>query len=95
MQVANNAVVSIHYTLLGEDGIEIESSRGIRTAGGGPGRPWRHHPGPRKGACSGHSVGDRLEVDVEPADAYGPRGKGISSAFRKSIFAMRRVCDRA
>lgn len=85
MQVTNNVVVSFHYSLRGDDGGEIESSRGS----GQPVVALIGHggiiPGLEK-ALLGHSVGDTLEVEVEPADAYGPRMEGNIQRVPKKYF---------
>jgi FKBP-type peptidyl-prolyl cis-trans isomerase SlyD len=69
MQITSDAVVSITYTLSDDDGIIIDSNVGR------PALVYLHGhdniiPGLEKG-LEGASAGDRLKVDVEPADAYG------------------------
>ncbi|CBL45655.1 Putative peptidyl-prolyl cis-trans isomerase, FkbP family protein [gamma proteobacterium HdN1] len=69
MQVADNKVVSFHYTLKDPDGNEKETSRDDEPL------TYLHGadnivPGLEK-ALIGKSVGDRLEVVVPPADGYG------------------------
>jgi FKBP-type peptidyl-prolyl cis-trans isomerase SlyD len=85
MQVANNTVVSIHYTLSDETGQEIESSR----MSGQPIEALIGHggiiPGLEK-ALIDHAVGDRVEVDVEPADAYGERNEAQVQRVPKKYF---------
>jgi FKBP-type peptidyl-prolyl cis-trans isomerase SlyD len=85
MQVTNNVVVSFHYSLRGEDAVDIESSRGS----GQPVVVLVGHGGIIPGlerALLGHSAGDRLGVDVEPADAYGPRMEGNVQRVAKKYF---------
>ena len=74
MTVENRKVVSFHYTLKGENGEQLESSR--------EGQPMSYlHgagniiPGLEK-AMAGKETGDAFEVTVEPAEAYGERNPG-------------------
>ncbi len=69
MQVSSGAVVSIAYTLTDDDDIVIDSNVGR------PALVYLHGydniiPGLESG-LEGASAGDRLKVDVQPADAYG------------------------
>jgi FKBP-type peptidyl-prolyl cis-trans isomerase SlyD len=69
MQVTSGAVVSITYTLVDDDDIVIDSNVGR------PALVYLHGhdniiPGLESG-LEGASAGDRLKVDVEPANAYG------------------------
>ncbi len=69
MQVTSGAVVSINYTLTDDEGVVIDSNVGR------PALVYLHGhdniiPGLEKG-LEGASLGDRLKVDVQPADAYG------------------------
>ncbi len=69
MQIQDNAVVSIHYTLTNEAGDTIDSSAGAEPLA------YLHGaaniiPG-LENALLGKTVGDKLEVTVAPADGYG------------------------
>lgn len=69
--VASNSVVSIHYTLKDDSGETLDSSRG------GEAMSYLHGasnivPG-LESALEGKSVGDSLDVVVEPSDGYGER----------------------
>jgi FKBP-type peptidyl-prolyl cis-trans isomerase SlyD len=70
MEISNNTVVSIDYTLTGDDGQVIDSSEGRE-----PLQYLHGHqniiPGLEK-AIEGHSEGDELEVAVQPDEGYGP-----------------------
>lgn len=69
MQIADNAVVSMHYTLTDDDGTVIDSSAGSEPLTYLQG----HHniiPGLEK-ALVGKVAGDKLTVRVEPAEGYG------------------------
>lgn len=70
MQIANNTVVSIDYTLTGDDGQVIDSSEGREPL------VYLHGhqniiPGLEK-AIEGHAEGEELEVSVDPEEGYGP-----------------------
>lgn len=69
MQIASNSVVSIHYTLTGDDGNIIDSSAGneplVYLHGAGNIIPGLEN------ALVGKSAGDALTVRVVPAEGYG------------------------
>lgn len=69
MQIADNAVVSMHYTLTDDEGTVIDSS-----AGSEPLTFMQGHqniiPGLEK-ALVGKAAGDKLTVRVEPEEGYG------------------------
>ncbi len=69
MQIQDNAVVSIHYTLTNEAGDTIDSSEGAEPLA------YLHGaaniiPG-LENALLGKTVGDKLNVQVSPEDGYG------------------------
>lgn len=85
MQVAKDTVVSIHYNLTDSAGIEIESSRSL----GQPTEILIGNGGVIPGlenALIDHVAGDRIEVDVQPADAYGERIEGQTQRVPKKYF---------
>lgn len=69
MQIQDDCVVSIHYTLTNGEGEELDSSVGsdplVYLHGAG-----NIIPG-LEDALAGSSAGDRLEVTVQPEDGYG------------------------
>lgn len=69
MQVADNTAVSIHYTLTNDEGVVIDSSTG------GDALVYLHGAGNiisgLESALEGKLIGDKLNVRVEPHDAYG------------------------
>ncbi len=71
MQIADGTVASFHYTLRGEDGAELESSRD------GDPVAYLHGHGNILPALeerlAGHAPGDTLAVTLAPEQAYGPR----------------------
>ena len=85
MQVAKDTVVSMHYILTDAAGAEVESSRStgqpteVLIGNGGV------IPGLEK-ALVDHVVGDRIEVDVLPAEAYGEWIEGQTQRIPKKYF---------
>lgn len=75
MQIAQDAVVAIHYTLTNDQGETLDSS-----AGGEPLAYLHGHgnliPGLEK-ALDGKSPGDKLNVKIPPAEAYGEFDKSL------------------
>lgn len=74
MNVADKKVVSFHYTLFNAQGVELESTRDRQ--------PMSYLHGARniipglENALTGKAAGDRFQVTIEPADAYGERKPG-------------------
>jgi len=69
MTVKQNAVVSIHYTVRDEDGVQLDSSEGREPL------VYLHGanniiPG-LESALEGRQVGEQLQVSVTPEEAYG------------------------
>ena len=75
MVVADKKVVSFHYTLSNAKGEELESTRQRE-------QPMSYLHGARniipglEKAMAGKAAGERFQVTVEPADAYGERDPG-------------------
>ena len=85
MQIENNTVVSFHYVLTGEDSAILESSR----SSGQPVVVLIGHGGIIPGleqALVGQAAGDKLQVDVEPAQAYGLRRENSVQRVPKKYF---------
>jgi len=84
MQVADNAVVGIEYTLKDSEGEVLDTSEGrgplayVHGKGG-------IIPGLQE-ALAGHSVGDELEVVVPPEKAYGQRNDQLLNRVPKEAF---------
>jgi FKBP-type peptidyl-prolyl cis-trans isomerase SlyD len=75
MQIAQDSVVLIHYTLTDDDGKTLDSS-----AGGDP-LAYLHGngnliPGLER-ELAGKSAGDKLNLKIAPADAYGEYDKSL------------------
>ncbi len=84
MQVAQNAVVSIHYTLTNDQGETLDSS-----AGGDP-LTYLHGngnliPGLER-ELDGKQAGDKLTVKVPAADAYGVYDKSLVQQVPRRSF---------
>ncbi len=84
MKNTKNPVVTIHYTLTNKAGEQLDSSIGaepltyIHGAG-------NIIPGLEE-ALSDTSVGDKLKVTIEPADAYGERNEEQIQTVPKEMF---------
>ncbi len=70
MQIAENSAVTIHYTLTNSQGEVLDSSEGQEPLAYLSGAS-NIIPG-LENALVGKQVGDKLEVTVEPEQAYGP-----------------------
>ena len=85
MQVANNTVVAVDYTLTGSDGEVIDSSQGgeplsyLHGAGG-------IIPGLER-ELEGKSVGDQLQVVVQPEDGYGEYNDALVQTLPREDFS--------
>lgn len=84
MQISANKVVSIDYTLTNSEGAVIDSSEGR-----GPLAYLQGHgniiPG-LENALEGKSVGDSLNVTIEPKDGYGERDDTLTQAVPRQMF---------
>ena len=84
MQVSENKVVSIHYTLKNDAGEVIDSSEGreplsyLHGAG-------NIIPGLEK-ALEGKDVGEHVDVSIAPEEAYGERNDALVQAVPRSAF---------
>ena len=84
MQIINNAVVTMHFTVSTQDGTQIDSSRDDQ--------PMVYLQGSQyliKGledALQGKTVGDKFELDVVPENAYGERHDTLVQMVPKSMF---------
>ena len=84
MQITDQKVVSFHYTLTNDAGAVIDSS-----TGGDP-MPYLHGaenivPGLEL-AMEGKSVGDKLKVDLDAADAYGEYDPSMVETVSADMF---------
>lgn len=85
MKIADNSVVSIHYTLTDNDGTVIDSSEGkeplnyLHGAG-------NIIPGLER-ELAGCETGAKKQVTVEPADAYGEVEPGLVQTLPQEAFS--------
>jgi len=84
MKISSGTIVSIHYTLTGDDGQIIDSSQGQD--------PLQYEqgagniiPGLEK-ALEGHSSGEDVQVTLEPEDAYGQRNDSMVQSVPRETF---------
>ena len=85
MQIAEKSVVSIHYTLTNAEGTVLDSSNGQEPLA------YLHGasniiPG-LENALVGKTVGDSLQVTVEPEEGYGPVRDELVQDVERSAFA--------
>lgn len=84
MKIEKNTVVSFHYSVAEAGGEPVESSEGrdplVILVGHG-----NIIPGLEE-AMIGHEAGDRFEVDVAAAQAYGERREGLTQRIPKKHF---------
>lgn len=84
MQISKNAVVSIDYTLKGDDGEVLDTSEGheplayLHGVGG-------IIPGLEK-ELEGKQAGDQFQVAIAPADAYGERNDALEQEVSRDQF---------
>jgi FKBP-type peptidyl-prolyl cis-trans isomerase SlyD len=84
MKIADNYVVSIHYTLTDDEGEEIDSSEGQEPLA------YLHGAGNviagLEEALSGKSVGDRFEVVIQPEEGYGDFDEDLVQSVPRDSF---------
>jgi FKBP-type peptidyl-prolyl cis-trans isomerase SlyD len=84
MQIANNTAVSIHYTLTNDQGEELDSTSGSEPL------VYLHGRGNIiKGleqALSRRSIGDKFNIRIVPADAYGEYNPDWVQIVSKTLF---------
>lgn len=84
MQVENDKVVSIHYTLKDNDGKVLDSSEGKE--------PLKFLQGKQniipglENAMDGKSVGDKFNVKVQPNEGYGERNDQMVVTIPRTSF---------
>lgn len=85
MKISSGAIVSIHYTLTGDNGEVLDTSEGQD--------PLQYQqgsgniiPGLEK-ALEGRSSGDNVQVTVEPEEAYGQRNEDMIQTVSRETFA--------
>lgn len=86
MQITDNSVVNIHYTLTNDAGDVLDSSEGREPLAYLHG----HHqiiPG-LENALLGKTTGDTFEVAIAPEEGYGPRVEEAVQTVPREAFAQ-------
>lgn len=84
MVIADQKVVSIHYTLKTGDGQVVQESE--------PGKPFSYVHGTGniipglEDALAGKEPGDKLDVSLEPEQAYGERNDALIQELPREVF---------
>ena len=84
MQISENKVVSIDYTLKNDQSQVLDSS-----SGRGPLAYLQGHQNIISGlesALEGKAAGDSVQVTIPPAEAYGERDESLSQAVPRQMF---------
>ena len=84
MQVSENTVVSIHYTLKDDNGQTVDSSIGKEPLSYLHGR--RNIISGLENALTGKNVGDKLNVTVPPEEAYGNYDDALIQVLPREAF---------
>jgi len=84
MQIAENTVASIEYTLMDDDGRVLDTSEGREPL------TYLHGAGQLipglESALEGQAAGDKVEVTVEPAEGYGERDERLVQNVSRDAF---------
>jgi FKBP-type peptidyl-prolyl cis-trans isomerase SlyD len=84
MQIANNSVVSIEYTLRDDEGNVLDTSEGREALS------YLHGAGNiilgLENALSGKKTGEELSVKVSPGEGYGQRNEQLTQVVSRDIF---------
>ena len=84
MEIQNNKVVSIDYTLTNSEGKVLDSSEGRQPLAYIHGKG-NLIPGLEK-ALEGKKTGDSLNVTIQPEEAYGERNEQLIQVIPRSAF---------
>jgi len=84
MEVQNNKVVSINYTLTNNEGKTLDTSEGRAPLSYIHGKG-NLIPGLEK-ALEGKKVGDKVNVTIPPEEAYGERNEELIQVIPRSAF---------
>ncbi len=84
MSITSNSVVSFHYTVKDEDGVQLDSSEG--------GQPLTYLHGANniipglEQALEGKDQGDSLAVTIPPEQGYGEHLEGLVESVPRDVF---------
>ncbi|APF19303.1 FKBP-type peptidyl-prolyl cis-trans isomerase [Calditrichota bacterium LG25] len=84
MQISENKVVSIHYTLKNDAGEVLDSSIGQQPLSYLHGR--KNIISGLENALTGKNVGDKFHVDIPPEEAYGLRNDDLFQVLPREVF---------
>lgn len=84
MQIANNSVVSIEYTLKDDEGNILDTSEGREALSYIHGAS-NIIPG-LENALTGKTTGEELSVTVSPAEGYGQRNEQLTQVVTRDLF---------
>ncbi len=84
MQISNNTAVTIHYTLTSDTGEEIDSTRGSEPMVYLHGN--NNIIGGLEKALHSKNAGDKVNVRVEPSDAYGEYNDQMVQVISRAMF---------
>lgn len=86
MQISENTVVRIHYTLKNKSGDILDSSADQEPLA------YLHGVGNiipgLEAALTGHKAGDTIQTSIEPKDAYGERQEELVQAIPRGAFPV-------
>lgn len=89
MQISDNTVVRIHYTLKNRSGEVLDSSAGREPL------TYLHGSGNiipgLEAALAGHKAGDNVQASIEPEDAYGKRYEELVQAVPRNAFPVQDI----
>lgn len=89
MQISDNTVVRIHYTLKNKSGDILDSSTDQEPL------TYLHGSGTiipgLEAALTGHKAGDNVQTSIEPKDAYGERYEELVQAVPRSAFPVQDI----
>jgi len=84
MQIANDKVVTIHYTLTNDEGDLLDSSKDQDPLA------YLHGSGNiipgLENALTGRSIGDTFKIEIAPEDGYGVRDNEMVQSVPRSAF---------
>lgn len=84
MTITKDKFVTIHYTLKGEDGVQIDSSVGLEPLSYVQGRGYLI-PG-LEAQLEGKAAGDKFSCTIQPKDGYGERDERLVAELPRERF---------
>lgn len=89
MQISDNTVVRIHYTLKNKSGDVLDSSAGNEPL------TYLHGVGNiipgLETALTGHKAGDNVQACIDPKDGYGDRHEELVQALPRTAFPVQEI----